>query len=127
MIPKDVRDNIKSGRMPVSSLTPLDWIDVSNDVRSAGTKAFANAHVRFGFCSDVYERGVVPEDERIEAEKTIEMLLSEKYIANPMDLMREKKAWSEWKIAKRNPVVFLFNVTEKYDLDLDFLANQESK
>lgn len=126
MIPKELRDDIKMGRKPVTSLTPLDWIDVSNDVRSAGTKAFANAHTRFGFCSDVYERGIVPEDERLEAESTIEMVLS-KYIANPMDLMREKKAWSEWKTLKKNPVVFLFNLTEKYDLDLDFLANQETK
>lgn len=118
MIPKEIRAGIKNGTIPIERLSPLDWIDVGNDAKSALTKAISNAQSRFGVCADVYNKGIMPEHIRKSIERTIDKII-ETNVVLPMEKINVKRDWSELKSKKGNYLDFLAMLCEKYEVDLE--------
>lgn len=100
----------------IMTLTPLDWIDFGNDCKSALTKAIANAQSRFGVAADIYNKGILPEETRIQMDRIVEFILKEK-IVNPMEKVQVKQEWNKIKLDKKNMQSFFFMLAEKYEVN----------
>jgi len=116
-IPRNLKG--KDGR-PVRQITPLDFIDVGNDFKSALTKAIQNAQSKFGICGDVYNKGIIAPEIREKIENAWSELI--KTIVNPIQAVQARNEWAEAKEKKRN----LFDVYEKYFEQHPINLNEEN-
>jgi hypothetical protein len=114
-IPEQMSKAIKSGQMNISQVTPLDFIDMGNDCKSALTKAIANCQSRFGVGADVYNKGIISEEVRKAVDLAVEEVIS-KYIVLPAEQIRARTYYSDLKVKNGNVVAFLDGLREKYNV-----------
>lgn len=112
-IPEKLRKALVAKTIRPEELTPLDWIDLSNDFKAALTDAIKNAQSRFGVCADVYNKGILPESEIIKIKAAFLELW--KTIPNSMEQLMVKKEWDELCNKKGSNILRKFNeYAEKY-------------
>lgn len=73
-LPKALTDSIKANPLNAAKITPLDYIDVGNDLKSALTKAKANCQQRFYVCADATDRIIFSPEEKEEIEADLKEL-----------------------------------------------------
>jgi len=59
-ITREARAKVESGQ---GIVTPLDYVDIGNDIKAAITKAIKNAQERFGIAADINDRIVLSQEE----------------------------------------------------------------
>lgn len=134
-IPKEFNDKAKalkaSGEMDkrrdfLMSLSPTDWIDFGNDRKSALTKAIANAESKFGVAADIYNKGIITEEQKSFIMKAVDYVINE-VIVSPMERMNVLQYWKELLLKKGNIVQFYISLAEKYEITEDSILEKLNK
>ncbi len=113
-IPEKLRKALIARTTKPEELTPLDWIDLSNDFKAALTDAIKNAQSKFGVCADIYNKGILPESDIIKIKAAF--LDMWKLIPNSMEQLMVKKEWDDLCAKKGSNLLRKFNeYAQKYN------------
>lgn len=117
-IPANLKKRNPDGTKSLTrEVTPLDYIDPGNDLKSAITKATTKAISEFGIAADIYGKQVISEENRKVLDEQMARILAT--IVNPIQKATYTNKWNDAKQNKRTLYKVFREIYEEFPIDLE--------